>query len=57
MVLLKWGRPLELGGAGCVWFGPAWVVRVVWGQVWWGSVAEWAGWASMGAAWLGVSIV
>ena len=56
-MLPEWGRPLELGGAGCVWFGPAWVVGVVWDQVWWRSVVDWVDGVSMGAAWLGDSIV
>ena len=42
---------------GGVWFGLAWVVGVVWGQVWWRSVADWAAGVSMEAAWLDDSIV
>ena len=57
VVLSVWGHPLVLGGAGGVWFGPDWVAGVIWGRVWWRSVAVWVEGVSKGAAWLGDSIV
>ena len=57
VVLPEWGGSLGLGGAGGVWFGPTWVVREVWGLVWWGLVGEWSVEVSMGVVWLGDSIV
>ena len=56
-MLSVWGRPLELEGAGGVWFGSAWVAEVVWGRVWWKLVADWVEGGSMGAAWLDDSSV